>query len=68
MTKRKTTLKRKIKARVPQQKVYTKDRAYHLAIDRRIPAKRVGWRMKNGKRWYFERRENRSDVSKKKQL
>jgi len=67
-TKRKTTLKKKIRGRVPQIKVYKKNRAYHLKIDKGLTAKKVGERKSDDGKTYWERRENRSDVSRKKRL
>ena len=70
-TKRKTTLKRKVrkKSSPKQVKVYPKKtRRYHLAIDKKLTAKKVGYRTSASGKKYMETRENRSDKNRKKRL
>lgn len=65
VTKRKSTLKRKLR----QTKVYPKaTRKYHVAIDKKLKAKKVGVRRSASGRLYTETRENRSDKNRKRRL
>lgn len=57
------------KRKVSQIRVYPKaTRRYHVKIDKQIRAKPVGRRKSASGRVYSERRENRSDVSRKRRL
>lgn len=52
-----------------QIKVYSKrGRAVHIRNDKRILAKKVGKRRSASGNIYYERRENRSDVDKRRRL
>lgn len=69
-TTRKTALKKRIRSKVVSQiKVYPEiSRAYHIRIDKKLKAKRVGVRKSASGNKYTERRENRSDKNRRKRL
>ena len=51
-----------------QIKVYTKNRKAHIRNDKTVTAKKPGKRKSKGGTTYTERRENRSDKSRKTRL